>query len=74
VTIIGDRKRLELGWEALNAFHHPQFLRFHDERVLAAGGVLQGAPSENDRPGFGGFCPASTLFELTAGAGKGERQ
>jgi len=31
---VGEKRRLELRWEALNAFNHPQFIRVPKMSVL----------------------------------------
>ena len=33
---VGERRRLELRWEALNAFNHPQFTQVPDARVFGS--------------------------------------
>jgi hypothetical protein len=33
---VGERKRLDFRWEALNAFNHPQFIEVPEHDVLGA--------------------------------------
>jgi len=42
---IGERKRLEFRWEALNAFNHPQFVRVPERNVQSSPGPQGGLPS-----------------------------
>jgi hypothetical protein len=42
---IREGKRLELRWEALNAFNHPQFVNVPDRNVFSAPGPAGGLPS-----------------------------
>jgi hypothetical protein len=43
--LIGERKRLELRWEALNAFNHPQFVQVPGRNVDSTPGPEGGLPS-----------------------------
>jgi hypothetical protein len=42
---IGERKRLELRWEAYNALNHPQFVNAPERNVFSAPGPAGGLPS-----------------------------
>jgi outer membrane receptor protein involved in Fe transport len=49
---IGEKRRLEFRWEALNALNHPQFTQIPEKNVLGTPGPQAGSPSHFLNPDF----------------------
>jgi hypothetical protein len=60
---MGERKRLEFRWEALNAFNHPRFIEVPERHVLGAppGAVLESRFHQQRHPQHVGAGKAGLL-------------